>query len=188
MNSDGTVSYDPALEGALTGSGTTALAVNGYAVTLDATALGAGSVSVDGVAHDATAAFSVNLLPGQHSLTTNGTDVTAFTLNADGTVAYDPALEGALTGSGTTALAVNGYAVTLDATARGAGSVSVDGVDHDATAAFSVNLLPGQHSLSINGTDVIWFTVNADGTLTYDDALAGALSGSGSTTLVLQTA
>src|SRR5262249_16699919 len=126
VNPDGTVSYDPSLEGALTGSGTTALAVNSYAVTLDASALGVASVSLDGVAYDGTAPFSVNLLPGQHMLTTNGADGISFTVNADGTVTYDPALEGALTGSGTAALAVNGYAVTLDASALGAASMSLD--------------------------------------------------------------
>ena len=171
VNLDGTVSYDPSLEGALTGNGTAALAVNGYAVALDATALGVAGLALDNMPLDGTTATSANLLPGQHTLTTNGTDVTAFTVNSDGTVSYDPALEGALTGSGTTALAVNGYAVTLDATALGAGSVSVDGVAHDATAPFVANLLPGQHSLSTNGTDVTAFTLNADGTVAYDPAL-----------------
>jgi hypothetical protein len=144
-----------------------------------------GNLYVDGVAHDATAAFSVNLLPGQHSLTTNGTDVTWFTVSADGTISYDPLLQGALTGSGTTSLAVSGRAVTLDATALGVPSVSVDGVAYAATAPFSVNLLPGQHSLN-DGTNVISFIVNPDGTVTYDPALQGTLVGSGTTSLLLQ--
>jgi hypothetical protein len=186
VNPDGTVSYDPALEGALTGSGTTALAVNGYAVALDGTTLGVGAIIVDGVSHAAGSAFTVNLLPGQHSLTTNGTDVSSFTVNADGTISYDPSLEGALTGSGTTALSVNGYAVTLDASALGVPNLWVDGTAYDASAPLSVNLLPGQHSLSTDGTNVIWFTVNADGTVTYDPSLAGVLAGSGTTSLVFQ--
>jgi hypothetical protein len=185
VNPDGTVAYDPALEGALTGNGTTALAVIGRAVALDASALGAASVSVDGAAHAATAPFSVNLLPGQHSLSTDGTDVTWFTVNADGTISYDPLLQGALTGSGTTSLAVSGRAVTLDATALGVPSVSVDGVAYAATAPFSVNLLPGQHSLN-DGTNVISLSVNPDGTVTYDPALQGTITGSGTTSLLLQ--
>jgi hypothetical protein len=186
VNPDGTVTYDSTLEGALTGSGTTALAVHGYAVTLDATALGVISISVDGVVHDATAPFSVNLLPGQHSLSATGNDTTSFAVNADGTISYDPSLEGALTGGGTRALAVNGYAVTLDASALGVPSLWLDGAAYDASASLSVNLLPGQHSLSTDGTNVIWFTVNADGTVSYDPALEGLLTGSGTTSLVLQ--
>jgi hypothetical protein len=186
VNANGTVAYDATLEGSLTGNGTTALAVIGRAVALDASALGVASVSLDGVAHAATAQFSVNLLPGQHTLTTNGTDVTSFTVNADGTISYDPLLQGALTGSGTTSLVVNGRAVTLDASVVGVPSVSVDGVAYAATAPFSVILLPGQHSLN-DGTNVISFTVNPDGTVTYDPALQGALTGSGTTSLVLQT-
>jgi hypothetical protein len=184
VNADGTISYDPALEGALTGSGTTALAVNGFAVTLDPTALGVSALALDGVAIDGTAASSVNLLPGQHTLATSGTDVTTFTVNADGTVTYDAALEGALTGAGTTGLAVNGFAVTLDASALGVPTVSLDGVDRDATAALSVNLLPGQHSLTTDGINVTWFTVNPDSTVTYDPTLEGTLTGSGTTSLV----
>src|SRR5262249_54232131 len=127
-----------------------------------------------------------NLLPGQHTLTTNGTDVTTFTVNPDGTVTYDPALEGALTGSGTMGIAVNGFAVTLDASALAVASLSLDGVDHDATADLSVNLLPGQHSLSTNGTDLTAFSVNLDGTITYEPALEGILTGWGTKSLVLQ--
>jgi hypothetical protein len=185
VNPDGTISYDPSLEGALTGSGTTALAVNGYAVTLDPTALGVAGLALDNMPLNGTAPSRANLLPGQHTLTTNGTDVTTFTVNPDGTVAYDPALEGALTGSGTTALAVIGRSVALDASALGTASVSADGVGHAAAAPFSVNLLPGQHSLTTNGTDVTWFTVNADGTISYDPSLQGALTGSGTTSLAV---
>jgi hypothetical protein len=187
VNSDGTVSYDPSLEGALTGSGTAALTVNGYAVTLDATALGVTSVALDGVWRDASAPLTINLLPGQHTLTTNGSDVTSFTVNPDGTVSYDPSLEGALTGNGTTALTLHGYAVALDATALGVASVALDGVWQDATTPFVANLLPGQHSLTADGTNVLWFTVNSDGTITYDPSLEGTFTGSGTTSLVFQT-
>jgi hypothetical protein len=61
----------------------------------------------------------------------------------------------------------------------------VDGVAHDATAPFTVSVLPGQHWLSATGNDTTWFTVNPDGTISYDPARDGTLSGRGTTTLTL---
>jgi hypothetical protein len=185
VNEDGTVAYDAALEGVLSGAGTTSLAVNGSAVTLDPSALGASGLYLDGVFHDASGPFTVRLLPGLHWMSTTGDDNTYFSVNEDGTVAYDPSLEGALSGAGTTGLAADGRAVMFDASALGVASLSVDGVAHDATAPFSVSLLPGQHWLSTNGADTLWFTVNADGTVTYDPTLEGTLTGSGTSTLTL---
>jgi protein involved in polysaccharide export with SLBB domain len=185
VNQDGTIAYDAALEGVFSGAGTTSLAISGRAVTLDASALGVTGLYVDGVLHDATAPFTVHLLPGRHYEYVTGYDMNWFTVNPNGTISYDAALEGALSGSGTTALTINGRAVTLDASLLGVGTVYLDGVAHDATAPFTASLLPGQHYLSTTGANLIWFTVNQDGTINYDPALDGTLSGRGSASLVL---
>jgi hypothetical protein len=78
-------------------------------------------------------------------------------------------------------------AVQVDATALGVAQVTVDGAALDATAPFSVNLLPGQHALNAGGPDLL-FTVAADGTLDYDAALDGVLAGRGQHTLTVLAA
>jgi hypothetical protein len=182
---DGTVAYEPALEGVLSGRGTGTLAVNGRAVQIDARVLGVPALVVDWVSHEAAAPFGVRLLPGQHHLASIGGDTTWFGVAQDGTVDYDPALEGALSGRGTGTLAVNGRAVTLDARALGVSALVVDWVPHDALAPFGVRLLPGQHHLASIGGDTTWFGVAQDGTVDYDPALEGALSGRGTSTLLV---
>jgi hypothetical protein len=172
----------------LTGRGTTSLSVVGRPVTLDLSALGPfaqGPTDVDGVAVDLTQTPVVQLMPGQHYVYVQGV-VTYFTVNADGTVDYDAALEGALTGRGTTSLSLVGLPVTLDLSALGQLAQSptdVDGVGVDLTQTPVVQLMPGQHYVYVNGV-VTYFTVNADGTLDYDHALDGTLSGRGTSTLV----
>src|SRR5207249_3270841 len=152
---DGSIDYDPALEGALTGRGTSTLVINGRTVQIDARPLGVGSLVLDSVGYDARAPISRNLLPGQHLVYTSFasgspayfTVATLFrsTVANDGSIDYDPALEGALTGRGTSTLVINGRTVTLDARALGVGSLVLDYAGYDATAPISRNLLPGQH-------------------------------------------
>jgi len=60
------------------------------------------------VAHDATTPFTVQLIPGSQHWFYSGGTYQYFSVAADGTVDYDPALEGALTGRGTSTLAING--------------------------------------------------------------------------------
>jgi hypothetical protein len=52
--------------------------------------------------------------------------------------------------------------------------------------AITARLLPGRQYGSRDGRDLVGFGVAADGTVAYDAALEGALTGRGTTTLVLQ--
>jgi hypothetical protein len=180
---DGTISYDPAMEGVLSGRGTTSLSVNGRAVRLDASDLGVSSLLLDYAWHGAASALDARLLPGQHWLCTNGYDHVYFTVAQDGTISYDPAMEGILSGRGTTSLTVNGTAITLDIRALGVSSLLLDYAWHDAASALNVRLLPGLHWLGTNGYDHAYFTVAQDGTIDYDAALEGILSGRGTRAL-----
>jgi hypothetical protein len=181
VNRDGAISYDPSLEGVLTGAGTKTLTVSGRAVTFDATALGVTNVEIDAIAHVAASPFTVRLLPGQHEIFDNGEDANGFTVNPDGTVAYDPGLEGALTGAGAARLMIIGRSVTINAVPLGESAIEIDALAHDATGPFKLQLLPGQHEIFDNGADAIDFTVNPDGTVAYDASLQGALTGAGTT-------
>jgi hypothetical protein len=124
------------------------------------------------------------LLPGQHWFRTYGDDTTYFTVNADGTMDYDPTLDGVLSGRGTSLLTLNGRTISLNATALNGAPVYLDYTAFNSAAPLSVQLLPGQHFLYDGDGNVYYFTVNADGTIDYDVALDGVFSGRGTTQLV----
>src|SRR5262249_4497240 len=136
---DGTVTYDPALEGVLTGAGTRLLTVHGATVTVDTTRLSTAALTLDGAlavtrappsAVTASAArLAFTALPGVHTLTDpNGTGAAvSFTLAAGNTVKYEPRLEGVLTGAGTSHLTVRGATVTVDVTRLSTAALTLDG-------------------------------------------------------------
>ena len=181
---DGTVDYDPALEGIVSGQGTASLAVHGLAVTIDASELSNPYLWVDYTAFDSAAPFTTRLLPGQHAFWTYGGSSQSFTVANDGTIDYDSALDGFVSGRGTSSLAVTGVALTIDPTARGASYLWVDYTVLEATAPVTVRLLPGQHAVWFSTGLSYSFTVAADGTIDYDPALDGVFSGRGTSTLV----
>ena len=119
VGDDGMVGYKAELEGVLSGRGTGRLGVKGAAVVVDATALFVPSVLLDSITQELTAApFTRVFLPGGHNLQgAGGEGVVLFTVSDDGTVGYDPALEGVLSGKGTGRLVVKGGTVAVDATA-----------------------------------------------------------------------
>jgi len=191
IGQDGTVSYDPSLQGILSGSGTNTLVINGVTVTIDATRLSLQTIIVDGAIRPATSApFTFTGLPGTAYLEDAGGEgaTVFFTLNADGTVSYDPSLQGVVTGNGTNTLVVNGVTVTIDATRLSLPTIVVDGAMTPATSApFTFTGLPGTAFLADpkgEGASVL-FTLNADGTVSYNPSLAGVFSGSGTNTLVI---
>src|SRR5262249_23538415 len=147
--SDGTVSYDPALEGIVSGRGTGTLTIHGAAVTLDPRQLGIPQVFIDNIDYDATTSFTRPLLPGQHFLYTPYLSAYAlnFSVGRDGTVSYDSTLEGILSGQGTRTLTINGASVTFDARPLGIAQFFLDNTGYDASAPITRRLLPGQHFL-----------------------------------------
>ena len=133
-DSAGTIDYDPSLEGILSGRGTTALRVNGAAVTIDASTLTSDYLSMDYMAQDKSSPINARLLPGSHSLVTHGGSVAYFTVTNSGKVDYDTALEGIITGSGTSTLHISGATVRVDATALTTDYLTMDYVVQDKTA------------------------------------------------------
>ena len=175
MSDDGTVGSDiPALEGVLSGKGTGRLVVKGGTVAVDATALFVPGVLVDYTSQQPTATpFTLSYLPGGHNLQgPGGEGVVLFTVSDDGTVGYDPALEGVLSGKGTGRLVVKGGTVAVDATALFVPGVLVDYTSQQPTATpFTLSYLPGGHNLQgPGGEGVVLFTVSDDGTVGYDPA------------------
>jgi len=187
---DGTVGYDPGLEGVLTGHGTSTLTVNGVTITIDARQLSLAYVNVDdNLFARNNAPITFTGLPGPASLIDSagaGASV-SFILKADGTVDYDPSLNRILSGRGTSTLAVNGVTVTIDATQLSLDQLTVDNAFTTATpVGFTFTGLPGPVLLTDLGSGfTAGFTLNADGTVDYAAAVAGVLSGSGTTTLLV---
>jgi hypothetical protein len=192
INTDGTVGYDPALEGVLTGAGTSTLTVKGRTITVDTRALPIPSLELDNIAiikNDAP--FTFTGLPGVQSLVdyAGAGAIVHFTINADGTVSYNPALEGILTGAGTQTLTVRGVTVTIDTRPLSEGILLLDDATYthsDALTTFTG--LPGPlYLLDAYGAGaLVRFTLNPDGTVTYDPALEGILTGAGTQTLTVR--
>lgn len=186
VENDGTISYDPALEGILSGQGTSALAVNGVEIQVDASALLPTYMSMDYVAQDGSTPFTARVLPGDHFVYATGA-IVWFNVANDGTVNYDSELEGVLSGQGTNSLTLNGAEVQIDATSLLQTYMSVDYVAEDPSTPLTTRLLPGDHFVYVTGA-IQWFKVATDGTISYDAALEGILSGQGTSSLKLNGA
>jgi hypothetical protein len=166
---DGTIDYDPALEGVLSGRGTDALSVHGVTVQIDASALSGSHVTLDDVVENPATSFSAQLLPGTHWLHGRGGDYVYFNVAADGTISYDPALGRILTTGGPGSLSVHGAQVQIDASALSGSYLTLDDVAQQNPATpFSALLLPGTHWLQGSGGDYIYFTVAANGTIDFN--------------------
>jgi hypothetical protein len=159
-------------------------------VTVDITALSVSRLALDtDVSVSSAAPLQFTALPGTYTLWDyiGSGDTVQFILKPDGTVSYDPTLEGILTGEGTSTLTVRGATVTIDATALSQPELVLDNsVVVTNTAPFVFTALPGTYTLVDPQTGkTIQFTINVDGTIDYDPSLDNLLSGRGSNRLVL---
>lgn len=182
----GTIDYDPALEGILTGQGTSALQVHGAAVTIDAAELNGDYLSLDYTAFNADATLETQLLPGRHFLMGYGGATLFFNVTEAGTIDYDPALEGILTGQGTSAMQVHGVGISIDAAELNGDYLSLDYTAFNADATLETQVLPGRHFLMGYGGAVVFFDVSESGAIDYEANLDGALAGRGTNNLAVQ--
>jgi hypothetical protein len=192
----GTVSYDTALEGGLTGAGTSALTVQGRKVTIDATTgLSPVTLAVSYGSFQSTGRNDLQLLPGDYSLWAwyNSSAVVRFHVDPQGRVSYDAALgdAGILGGAGTSTLAVHGRKVIIDARPLSPQTlvVSYEQIFQSGSPK-DLWLLPGDYFLYdlYNSSAMIRFQVDPQGRVSYDAALgsAGVLGGAGTSTLTVQ--
>lgn len=188
---DGTIRYDAALEGALTGAGTNTLNVIGRTVTLDASALGLPGIWIDGVAvSGAQQDLPVNLLPGAHSLFSHGTSGNSYTFTVadSGDIISTTAPAGVIDIDTADAarLIISGRPVTFDVSARpDIMGLWINGRAYSFTGsrAQTLNFLPGTHRFFTATGDTYRFTVSDAGVITSIDAPAGILNGVGTATL-----
>ena len=194
----GTVDYDPALEGVLTGKGTATLRAAGALITIDATGLSAATFLVSGVvgtSYSTATPQALRLLPNidaahPYALAAADGEV-VFEVTPVGTVDYEPALEGVLTGKGTGMLRAAGAGITIVAAALGpSSSFSISGIGtFSAVPPLGLRLLPSIDSFHAYGfasaTLSFAFLVTRGGLLDYDHALDSSISGRGTSTLTI---
>jgi hypothetical protein len=193
VDGSGGVTWDPLLNGVLSGSGTAAspLVVHGRTVTIDARALSMPSLILDSQVDFTNAtSLTATVLPGNQFVESyyGYGGVAYFSVGNDGTVDYsnDPSLAGLLSGRGSTTLGVNGRTVTIDARALSMPSLILDSqIDFTNATSLTATVLPGNQFVeSYYGYGgVAYFSVGNDGMVDYDHTLDGVLSGRGSTTL-----
>jgi hypothetical protein len=187
---NGDVSYDPSLNGILSGSGTSTLVVNGVTITVDAHYLSDPYLQIDSYIQETTAAtFSLTVLPGTHSLEELYQSGTAlnFTVAPDGTVTYLPSLNGILSGQGTSTLVVSGETLIINATAISStvSSFSIGAYANLSTAQVqTLQVLPGTVAFSDSTLQFI-LTLSTTDQLSYPADVDTQVSGSGSNTLVV---
>jgi Ca2+-binding RTX toxin-like protein len=181
VTADGRIEYAAALEGLVSGLGTSSLRINGAQVMIDATAITSNSLGLDYMQQDKSMPLTVRLMPGQHFI--ESPTVIFFSVTESGKIEYDASQEGVLLGNGTNQLLVRGAAVTIDARALWSSNMVLDYLTVDKHQVLNARLLPGQHFIQTNGGDVLWFNVAANGQVSYDASLEGTLTGSGTTEL-----
>lgn len=131
--------------------------------------------------------LELDLKPGLHYVVTPyGGSPVAFTVDADGVVDYDPALEGIVSGRGTRTLVVHGRSVSITKLLS-ASSMYLDyqSINITNSATLNLNLLPGTHHMAA-ASALAFFEVTMAGAFKYDTALEGALVGQGTNALTVQ--
>ena len=148
--------------------------INIFAVTIDARTLSASTFSIDGVpgTFNTTSVVALQLATGTHTLRApaGGNATFTFTVNADGTVSFAPALNGFLSGNGTTTLTITGLNMSLDPRPLAGSAVAIYSITGVTTSQPTdtikdLKVIPGQYTFSAEGKSFT-FTVNSQCNLT----------------------
>jgi hypothetical protein len=163
-------------------------------ITIDATALSNSQFQISGgVCLDGAAIQKLNLVAGSYTIGACGGAGTAFSVDAAGLVHYAAALEGQLTGAGTSSLVVHGALITVDLRQAPAGALHIDSDACCPTAQLlSLRVGPWPHVVASCGGSCpalssIGFGIDNAGHVSYDPVQEGALTGAGSSTLVVKS-
>ncbi len=206
VNPDGTLDYDDSMKAIYSGRGTSALVVNAFSISVDATSLTEQQMQVVGItpSYDNKAGpTTLFVTPGAYAIYTDGLYVlgpggalTSVTVGADGMLDYDASLNQVYSGRGTTALVVHGFSISVDATSLTEQQMQVVGItpsyDNKAPPFSTLVLTPGAYAVYTGGEyilgpggSLVTVIVNNDGTLDYDHSLDLAYSGRGTTALTV---
>ncbi|GIH02258.1 hypothetical protein Rhe02_03250 [Rhizocola hellebori] len=124
---------------------------------------------------------TIRVFPGGHQVTTASLNIHDFTVRADGTVSSGLAF---LSANGDT-LVAHGYLITIDATRQSAPTFELTAIGSvlPSRTPHTFTLAPGRHRI-VTANATFYFTVQTNGTVTYDPSLT-YLAGSGTDTLIV---
>ncbi|MBM52421.1 MAG: hypothetical protein CL485_05420, partial [Acidobacteria bacterium] len=190
VEADGTLQFDPSLDSLIGGRGTRDIVLRGTQVNIDVSALSYNKLDLIGAGNltGATGPVSFILMPGGHGLTMAtsrgpepGFD---FTVEADGTLQFDPSFDTLIDGRGTRDMMLHGTRISIDARSLTA-SFAVEGLTINPVEKILVaNFMPGAHQLHSSEIDFV-FTVTPDLTVDYGTELDEDVSGRGTATLIV---
>jgi hypothetical protein len=190
------VGFDTALDSVFAGRNTSTLALRAKVVHLDARALAAQHLYVNGVIgwFESRTLQDVKLVPGGPYTVISeatGVGVGSFSVSAAGTVDFDAAMDAMFAGRGTATLTLHGYLVHIDGSAGASQNVYVNGLTgwFDARTPQHLVLLPGRSYVVVTertGAALGLFSVGTNGMVDYDAAYDGVFGGRGTSSLLLR--
>ena len=190
----GTIAYDPANDGFLSGRDSATLTLRGVAITIDPQLLShTDFYLVGGIIPpwaSTQAIYARQMLPGDYRFISLAGPDCAFTVTPHGTIAYDPANDGFLSGRDSATLTLRGVAIAIDPRPLSPTDFYlVGGIIRPWTstqAIYARQVLPGDYRFISHAGPECTFTVTPHGTIAYDPAFDGFLTGRGSPTLTLR--
>jgi len=185
----GTIDYDVAHNGFLSGRNTSTLTIAGLSVTLDARYLSGSGVLLVIPTTDWITFATCRMVPASYYSVQQGSGVVAdfnFQLDVNGhwqyKAPYDVLNGGFLAGAGSSTLGFYGYPLLVDARAAGGTGVTVQtiwGMPFSTTSVEAANLLPAQYfALQVRSGIVsqATFSLSQKGVFTIDSGAMSLLS------------
>ena len=185
----GTIDYDVAYNGFLSGRNTSTLTIAGLSVTLDARYLSGSGVLLVIPTTDWITFATCRMVPASYYSVQQGSGVVAdfnFQLDVNGhwqyKAPYDVLNGGFLAGAGSSTLGFYGYPLLVDARAAGGTGVTVQtiwGMPFSTTSVEAANLLPAQYfALQVRSGIVsqATFSLSQKGVFTIDSGAMSLLS------------
>ena len=190
VEADGTLQFDPSLDSLIDGRGTRDMVLRGTPVNIDPSALSYNKIDLAGAGNltGATGPVPLMLMPGNHRfrLATGGNPEPAFdfTVEADGTLQFDPSLDSLIGGRGANDMMLHGTRISIDARSLTA-PFAVEGLTINPVEQILIaNFMPGAHRLQSSEINFV-FTVTPDLTVDYGTELDEGVSGRGTATLIV---
>ncbi|MFC1604706.1 hypothetical protein ACFL5F_06725 [Planctomycetota bacterium] len=205
VGGDGVVQYDPEYIGVISGNGTSTVKPIGHPVTIDATDVCQDIGFGDWNSSDSFLGWTATGTTRTYRLVANtqwdyalyvrlGFIFAFFSVNPDGTVHYNVAYEGVISVDGTSTVKPIGHPVTIDATDVCQDIGFGDWNSSDSFLGWTATGTTRTYRLVANtqwdyalyvrlGFIFAFFSVNPDGTIHYNVAYEGVISGNGTSTV-----
>lgn len=163
----------------------------GFAITVDASTVNADRLNIDygTVGTFPNAPVTVTLVPGVYTVCVPASNnCFDYSVALDGTLDFAATLDGFVSGRGARTLTVRGFPITLDATGESAATFNIDfgSVGSGPNQPTTFSMVPGIYVVCVPASNnCVLFSVTPSGTVDFEPALDGRLSGRGTATLFI---